>query len=168
MKYIQVLLLSLFLTSCGSPALVEDANFLLEIVYQEEESSEDSNGQGVSISIVDNRVMYSWDYWGYHPNDDFETHKSEKMNLSDEDLQSLKVLISEKNLWTPIHEDQPSNLMGDSLYVEFFASDKEQEVMSSVSGMTWTFEDREGNLKELEFVDSVDDLINFIEDRIDD
>lgn len=168
MKKLFVLaILSLFMTSCsGAPAQMPD--FSLEIIYQEEESSDDSNGQGVSISLADNHVTYEWDYWGYHPNEDFDTHDYHKLTLTDEELEELKLLLIEKNLWQEVYEDKASNLMGDSLYVEFFAAEGPEAVMSTVSGMTWSLEEREGNIESLEFVEAVDDVIDFIEDRIDD
>jgi|GEM_PF-6021947 len=157
-------LLFLIFTACSSPNL--EPEFFLEIELNEEESSEDSNGTNEVLTIENNKAKYSWTYFGYHPDSDFDRKRKGSATLTDEELSELKDLISQEGLWVEVQEDQDTSLMGDSVELTFTLVDGEESVTTSISGMFWSVEEREGNIENLSTIYAVQELINFIEDLL--
>jgi hypothetical protein len=168
MKKIFVLVVSIaFLSACSSLTVEDKADFTLEIHYSEEESSEDSNGVSTDIFISDNELTYDWEYNGYHPNEDFVTNINKSIILTPEELTELKLTIEAAELWDEVIEDQINNEMGDSIDLSFSINEAERSVNSEISGMTWSLETKDGNIDNLDYLDSVEDVIYLIEYLLD-
>lgn len=168
MKQSFLLILSLALFAGCNSLTLQSPDFTLELVYFEQESSEDSNGTETIVSIIDNKVTCNWSYWGYHPSEDFERNKVQTLTLDDAELTELKALLVAENLWTEVNEEKESNGDGDSLTVTLFVSEEDQTVSSKVKGMEWLLETKAGNIENLEFLNSVSRVLYFIETRLDD
>lgn len=169
-----LLLGTLLLISCQAPSTSEltgfeldpAAEFTLEIRLIEEESSEDANGTETKFLVSDNKLNYSWSYWGYHPDNDFERSKVQDVSLTDSELEELKALIESEGLWKSVNEEKDSSDLGDSLTIEFVAEDSEHSVTSFVSGMDWMLSTKEGNIENTDFVESVGTVVSFLKNRL--
>lgn len=163
----KLLLCLALLTACSStPAELESADFGIDLSYSESEHGDDSNGESIEISVRDHQVIYTWEYWGYHPSENYEREETMKGKLSDEELEELKDSIEALGLWEAHTEEQETGYIGDSLEITLEMRDDEKTVSSHVDGMTWALETREGNIENTDYVETIDDLMDLILDYL--
>lgn len=152
-----------FLCSCEalptSMPEFDDAIFSLDLSYEEAEHGDDSNGTSTEITIRDNKLNYHWEYWGYHPSEDYEREREFTLDLTDEEFVEIKKLIEESGMWTEVDETQDTGDIGDSIDIDLHMKDGSQTITSQLYGMEWQLSTKEGNIENLEFVDGIQDFI---------
>lgn len=152
------------LGSCSAPT---QSDFSLELYLKAEENSEDSNSQTETLDIDGTDVTYTWTYEGYHPGDDFDTEVKESFELTDEQIQSLKLFIKDQGLDQNVSEQQSTGEFGDS--VEMTLTVEIEGVVSeiSISGMSALYgsgETGRSNLENFAAVEAAQDLISTVKD----
>lgn len=164
----KIFILALLFLGCTTLQLSENPDFYLEITYDKMESSQDSNSQSEGVTIADDIARYGWSYSGYHPDSDFETYRSDTIRLSEEQILELMELIEKENLWEEVNEDQVTNELGGAVSLTLTMHEGDRSVTSSIEGMAWSLETQEGNIENLEYIDSARRVIYFIEDMLND
>lgn len=142
-------------------------DFSLELYLKAEENSEDSNSQIETLEINGTDVDYTWTYEGYHPNDDFDTEQKESFELTDEQIQSLKLFIKDQGLNQTLTEEKSTGEFGDSveltLRVEIDGTVSEVAI-SGMSALYGSGENGRSNLDNFAAVESAQDLISTVKD----
>ncbi len=98
----------LFLAGCTAnyPVTTCNESLCLDLSYFEEESSEDSNSTLETLNVQGQEVIYTWEYEGYTPSDDYDSFKEATFTLTDEEFEGLKQLLEDTSLLTPVEEIQ--------------------------------------------------------------
>lgn len=87
------LFLGLSLLGCSS-----SPDFHVDVSVTHREDSEDSNSTTETVVIDGYEGTYHWVYSGYSPDENMDTDQEFDFTLTDEDLQSLTLLIRENGL----------------------------------------------------------------------
>ncbi len=135
--------------------------FQLFVRLEHEELSEDANSVTEQVLIEDGHVIYTYDYYGYHPNEDFLADERESFELTDEMHQELLSIIDEYGLDQEVIEKQSIG-DGDAVYVVFKLNQSGDRVESNIQAMTFDLGTREANLENVEYVNGVEEVIDLI------
>lgn len=173
-RYIfSALSLLLFLgASCTSdfvPVVFEwddSLDFQLFVRLEHEEMSEDANSETEQVLIEDGHVIYTYDYYGYHPNEDFLADERESFTLTDEQYAELLSIIDEYDLDQEAIEKQDIG-DGDAVYVVFKLNQNGERVESNIQAMTFDLETREANLENDQYVDGVEAIVDLVTSSFD-
>ncbi len=143
-----------------------DDTFRMEIVFAEEENSDDANGETTTL-ILENKngnmsADYMWEYSGYHPDEDFNRKVEESFWVQTETVEALLKIVEENNLVKQVVEERDTSLFGQVVDVRFTYKNLGELTESRVVGMSdvWEGDKTEGgNIKNTAFVKAVDDLL---------
>lgn len=150
----------------GCSASIQN-DFALELYLKAEENSEDSNSQTETLEIDGTDVTYTWTYEGYHPGDDFDTEVKESFELTDEQIQSLKLFIKNQGLDQNVSEQQSTGEFGDSVEMTLrteIEGTVSEIVISGMSAIYGSGETGRSNLENFIYVEAAQDLISTVKD----
>lgn len=154
------------LTGCGSAMGERATGFEMELGLLTEENSEDSNSESEILTLDGGKGHYEWNYGGYHPDENFVTEKSRDFELTDEEVEGLKLYIKDHQLNQDLEEIQSMGEMGRSveMYLDLTINGVESKI--KIEGMSdiWGSGDGGTNLENFATIEEVQDLIYTIKD----
>lgn len=158
--------MALVLSLLGGCTPETNSDFYLNLTLKSEENSDDSNSQTETLEINGTHGEYSWVYEGYHPNDDFDTEKKEDFDLSQEQVESLKLFLKTKGLDQDLSEEASTGEMGNAVTLDLELEIGDEKTSISITGMSAIYGNGTGesNLQNFTTIEAVQDLILTVKD----
>lgn len=141
-------------------------DFHVDLTLVDEEVSEDSNSVTETLVIDGYKGTYHWIYEGYHPSDDFDTDREYDFRLSDEDLQTLTLLIRENGLLVPREETVPTEDWWRGFEVTWNITLDGQNATGRVLGVPFPDAESQEEVLEDETYFAAEQVMVFIRDKV--
>ena len=142
-------------------------NFKLELLLEKREKSKDSHTDKYSLFVINNKVNYSWEHWGYPD----QENKSKSFNLSEKKLEKLVEYIMNNKLNITIEENRKTDKMGLSISIDLKMEMDNKSSRIIINGMynDWTKRDKENtsNIKHVNYCNTIESIITSIENDLD-
>lgn len=138
----------------------------MDLELRSEENSEDSNSETELLTLDGGRGRYEWNYDGYHPDADFVTEKKFDFELTDEEVEGLKLYIKDHALNQDLEEIQSTSEIGRAVTLLLTVQINGVESVVHLEGMSdmWGEGDDKSNLENAALIETVQDLIYTIKD----
>lgn len=160
-KFSLLLVAGLLLVSCEA-----QPDFRVELTVIDEENSEDSNSSTETLTIDGYRGTYTYVYDGYYPGDDFDPEQEYEFRLTDEDLQTLTLLIRENGLLVSRVDTVSTGDWWSSFEVTWDISLQGQSATGNVIGEALPYAQMDDAIQEDESKFAADQVMSFIQDKV--
>lgn len=138
----------------------------MDLELRSEENSEDSNSETEVLTLDGGKGHYEWNYDGYHPDDNFVTQKAVDFELTDEEVEGLKLYIKDHALNEDLEEIESTGEMGRAVTLELTVNINGEESTVHIEGMSdmWGSGGDSTNVTNFATIEAVQDLIYTIKD----
>lgn len=145
-------------------------DFHVSLIYVDAEQSEDSNSTTETLQIDGYKGSYHWVYDGYTPNDDWDTDREYSFKLTEEDLQSLTLLIRENGLMVDREETVSTGEPWSAFDVQWSMEMGGQSAEGHVVGEAIAWEDWDStghdSFAEDEALWAADSVFDFVREKV--